>query len=345
MRNRLFVLVALAALLGFVAAVNSGIAWAQAEKGEQDAPRPDAKHPVAVELSTSPNDVDFVRLLAPLQVLHTQPPVNFGNSTLKNTFDYGLSGQVDALANGGDALFGSVQNNVVTLLVSFQGDPGGAPVWYETPQRPTGVQWTDADLDNAGVVLGDTMQLDGLEVWGPSDSDDANFYSMVGEPGGTSVYYYSYAGTSQPYINQTVIQAACVSLGYSGAPPDVDALMVWDRGVYPDYWDHVWNAGDEIIFSIRASGNWDGGEIVVLPFGGPAKFLGHAGRTWNTAYSVSDTFGVATEEVDAIEAYWPPPDQTIPTLTEWGLVILVALLISSAIFIMLRKRRNATMHA
>jgi hypothetical protein len=342
MRNIQLMLVALAALMVFVGAHSSDI-WAQAETGEQEAPRLDAKHPVAVEFSTSSNDVDCVHALDPLQVLHTQPPVNYGNGTVSNTFDYGLSGEVDALANVGDALFGSVINNVVTLLVSFEGDPGGNPVWYETPQGPVGVQWTNNNLDNAGVVLDGTLELDGLEVWGPPENDDANFYSMVGEPGGVSVY--SYTGTSQPYINQTVIQAACVSLGYNGSVDvDLDALMVWDYGSYPDRWDRVWADGDKIIFSIRdtqnGGGNWDGGEIVVLPFGGPAAFLNHAGRTWNTAYDVSGIFGVATEEVDAIEAYWPPPDQTIPSLSEWGLIVLVVLLTTCAVFIMCRRRKG-----
>ena len=38
------------------------------------------------------------------------------------------------------------------------------------------------------------------------------------------------------------------------------------------------------------------------------------------------------------------PDPAVPTLTQWGAIVLVALLISSAIFIMLRKRRRAVTH-
>ncbi len=37
------------------------------------------------------------------------------------------------------------------------------------------------------------------------------------------------------------------------------------------------------------------------------------------------------------------PDPTVPTLTQWGVIVLVALLISSAIFIMLRRRKATTL--
>jgi hypothetical protein len=47
--------------------------------------------------------------------------------------------------------------------------------------------------------------------------------------------------------------------------------------------------------------------------------------------------------IDILVFSIPSPD--VPTLTQWGVIVLVALLISSAIFIMLRKRRRATMHA
>jgi hypothetical protein len=104
----------------------------------------------------------------------------------------------------------------------------------------------------------------------------------------------------------------------------------------------IWDTDDIIIFSIRASGNWDGGEIVVLPFGGPASFLNHGGQIWNTAFDVATAFGVSTQEVDAIEALPIPPGG--PVLTEWGIMILVILLLISASFIMLKRKKTAVVY-
>jgi hypothetical protein len=348
MKQKRFVILTIVALMVFISAIYCSQVWAQVQKDAQEAPNPEAKHPVPVEFSTGPNDVDQAAALDPLQVLHTQPPVNGGSAIPKNTFDFGTTGEVDALANVGDALFGTLINNTVNLLVSFQGDPviqgkGTSAVWYETPQGQVGVQWTHAQLDASGTILTSSREVDALEVWGPPESDDANCYSLVGDPGGISVFYYAApSGPSYAYISQPTIQAACVALGYNNATTvDLDALMVLDWG---GFYDHTWNAGDVIIFSIKSTissgGNWDGGEIVVLPFSGAPYFLVHGGHTWNTNFQVATTFGVATEEVDAIEAYWPPPTQT-PTFTQWGLIILVALLVSSAIFILLKRRKAA----
>ena len=138
------------------------------------------------------------------------------------------------------------------------------------------------------------------------------------------------------YVAQSVIQNSVQYLDYVGPSVDLDALMVWDVDPLG-----TWSNGDAIIFSIRGAGNWDGGEIVVKEFSvAGARFLNHGDHLWNTAFDVQTAFGVDTEEVDAIEAY-PTWYQQTPTLTQWGLIILVALLIASGVFIMLRRRKAA----
>jgi hypothetical protein len=273
--------------------------------------------------------------LDPLQVVYTEPNDVIGAALPSNsTFDFGTSGEVDALANGGDIYLYEVKANTATLIISFQSDPASNAVWYETPPGAKGIKWTQLNLVNevAGHRIDD---LDALEVWGPVGSDDAGFYSLQGDPGGVSVLYFQNPG-SVTYISQSIIQAAVTSLGYSGPTVDLDALMVFEsQGVSGN---KIWDTGDIIIFSIRASGNWDGGEIVVFPFGGPASFLNHGGHLWNTAFNVGTAFGVSTEEVDAIEAI--PYKVDGPVLTEWGIMILVILLMLSALFILLKKRKS-----
>jgi hypothetical protein len=357
MKNKLLLIIA---LLGIAIAFNYVTVLAQ----QQEAPpatSDSAKWEIPVEFSNYSSDKAAqmgtggwgLDGLDAQQNIYTQPPDFAGGPYPVNTFDFdnvdNPSGdQVDALANGGDVLFSELIANRANLLVSFLGDPAtaavpGTPIsvymegWWAAPN--TSSKWKKTHLVNDTNTIND---LDALEVWGPLGSDDADFYSLIGEPGGISVFYYnSGTGVSTPYITQAAIVAAVTSLGGPSTNVDLDALMVYENGGISG--NHIWDTGDAIIFSIRASAPWDGGEIVVLPFGGPATFLNHGGHLWNTAFAVATTFGLspATEEVDAIEAYPRSPDSQTPTLTEWGLIILVALLIASTAFILLRRRKSA----
>jgi hypothetical protein len=158
-----------------------------------------------------------------------------------------------------------------------------------------------------------------MEVWGPFylfddpgyEPDDAEYYSLFGDPipdGGVPPVRYSVftiahpdtPHTQIPYVPHSDIVAAVTNpvltipeedcYAYDGDTLliDLDALMVFEEGGING--DHVWNAGDTIIFSIRKAGNWDGGEIVVLPFGGPPSYLFHGGHLWCTAFDVATAF-------------------------------------------------------
>jgi hypothetical protein len=165
-------------------------------------------------------------------------------------------------------------------------------------------------------------------------------FSLVGDPGGTSVW--SFLGGPPlpvPYISKTTIWNAVVALGFTGveAQVDLDALMVWD-----ELCDGGWGiaGGDTIVFSIAAAANWDGGELVVLDPAGLPSFLNHGGHLWNTAFPVAATFGVGTEEVDGIEAAFVdalPQEGEIPTVSEWGLIILALLLLTGGAILIVRR--------
>lgn len=106
-----------------------------------------------------------------------------GNSGSVNAFDYGASpgfnyprGEVDALANSGDALFKQVIRNEAALLFSTTGDSlGGIPkahVHYEDPVGGDGI-WAAIEAPPVGFGPGTgvnhhpVQDLDALEVWGP----------------------------------------------------------------------------------------------------------------------------------------------------------------------------------
>ena len=306
MKNKFLVTLAIIALVGFVLSLDNGSVSAQ----QQGPPEQfdSSKAAIPVEYSTDTlcailfGDVDFLGARSPQQVLFTVPPDPAGFPPPANTFNFGGEIDVDALANGRDAFEHDPKSKALPLPrdhiavymediahpAAFQG-----PLWSHNSPPPAQLDWN-------GNTLNDTLELDGLEVWGPLAADDADFYSLVGDPGAVCVF--SMAGG--PYIPQPVILAAVTALGYAGPPEiDLDALMVWDEAPVDE-----WGAGDEIIFSIREAGNWDGGEIVVLPWGAAPFFLHHDSHDWDTDFNVASAFRLVTPPV-LLEF---PVDTTIP---------------------------------
>jgi hypothetical protein len=363
MKNKLFLLLAIIAVMGIAVVLNYGKLWAQQEGPPE--PFDETKATTPVEFTTFP-DVKSGGGAPPPEGLFTVPPDAVGTPNPANAFTYPYgNNQVDALANKGDYLFWQLIRNRANLLVSFQGDPnylgppvigpvavfmednggGRLPKWNQKEPPPLKTQ--PYGLDKDALTLNPSHELDALEVWGPLDSDDADMYSLQGDPmipaaGDPERISVRKQWNGLWYIRHSTIQAAVTALGWTGDPDniDLDALMVWNVTDSEN-----WGTGDSIIFSIRATGNWDGGEIVVLRFGPPQTqhFLVHGGVTWNTALPIATLFNLspATEEVDAIEAYPGGPTGITPTLTEWGVIILVALLVASTAFILLRRRKSA----
>jgi hypothetical protein len=295
--------------------------------------------PVSVEYS---NDVDEGALPGggqgaadPGQVLLTEPPDDLANSLPVETTDFvpGIESgaepdaQVDALAQGFDFLYTEVQTGEADLVVSFDGDlvmVAGAfaevAAMLEANSGSTSVLYTQLDLD-ASDSVGVVEDVDGIELWGPVGSGDAFYYSLENDAlTGTSVWLDD-NGTLRTFITHGRIVSAVNALGFTGADVevDVDALMVRNVGAKEDP-----DVGDEILFSIHAAGNFDGGEIIQLPVVGTPSFLEHGGHTWDTAFSVIDAFGSDSEDIDAIEAF--PSAIPLPTLKRWPIGVLAMLL-------------------
>jgi hypothetical protein len=317
----------------------SGSTWAQQGEPTEKATtnfKPVEFSNLSDKQVTAPGTIDG---LDPEQVLFTVPKDLLGPPNPRNSFfDYGGTGEVDALANEHDYLFNYLIANRKALLVSFQGDPIPTAlatqysVFLETPGGAHMTLWSQQDFESPVVGLND---VDGLELYQTDDTDDANCYSLVGDAGsGTSVY----KANGVPFVPQSDIVAAVQALGFNGSASmvDLDALMVQEAWPPND----VWGPGDTILFSIKAAANWDGGELVVLPFNGKpgsASFLNHGGHLWNTGFAVATNFHVNTEEVDAIEVI---NEYMVPTLTNWGLLVLLALLILSGIIVIRQRRRG-----
>jgi hypothetical protein len=235
--------------------------------------------------------------------------------------------QVDGLAAGGDALFHALQGDQAALLFSvgelgYTGGPGDGRVFAEPVAAGGGagaafVWATVPQVDSLGVT-----DLDGLEVWGGDNVDDSDRYSLYRDPfvlfpaASRKVAIWSFfAGASSPHTFTSDLAAAMdMQYGGPGFGPlfgqlvelmDVDAIMV---------------LGDEVIFSIAPLHlsqidpllpDFDGGEIFTYVPGSPTAFLRHGGHDWDTLFDVRGTFGVLSENIDAIEAAAVPEPATV----------------------------------
>ncbi len=225
-----------------------------------------------------------------------------------DTFVYG-TGELDAIANVADAFIEDVIADRAALIVSlrttlFPGGPGidptvgGAPasLFYRnsSPFGSSAGVWVTAPVINP---VAPPANVCGVELWGPVG--DTTHWSELGD-GGVSVW--SAAG---PYLTTFEIETAI------GATEgiDVDAFMMLDHAFGTD----LFHVGDYALFSVRANGQFDGGEIWVLEraAGGvlTASFLVHGGVTWDTANDVGMRFGLPSfiQEIDAIEGIVPAP--------------------------------------
>ncbi len=230
-----------------------------------------------------------------------------GAGGAQNAFDYtGSNGvflatdQVDALANSQDAFYWDVANDTVPMLLSRANQPD---IEYQMAGTDsTGVWATPSQINS---VSSTPLDVDGLEVWNsdggtepPASTDDATMFSLVGDPGGWSVYRYnSVTQTAAGYITSGQIDNA-IALG---GMPDVDALVVWDSED-----NGIWDTGDSIIFSIQPAGIFAGGEVWLWQYGQFANFMTYGGERWYTAHTVGLDFGFGGENVDALEAVPEP---------------------------------------
>jgi hypothetical protein len=358
MRKVIVILFAVALLFAI-----SGGAWAEQQAGEKG-------YYHGVEYSDDPDDqaeasggahdgADPGQVIFTVVIDEAGAPLPMNSSIDYNYNDY----QVDALANHSDLYFWWMEGNRADLLVSFDCDPvaGDTAVWWESRDGERRWRmWQHYHLSNMGDKVGDPnlSDLDGLELYYSNNEameDDADMCSFVFDAlttqGGTAFSVWEYNNDNPTgWIPQADIVTAVRALGWIGtdANVDVDALMV----------DKPEQQGDEaatIIFSIKETGNWHGGELVVMPVSNPggAWFLNHGGHPWDNepANEPKVLFAVDDNEIDAIEALGPaekeppkPPEDwepcKLPALTNWGLLILLVLLILSGIYVIYQRRRG-----
>jgi hypothetical protein len=261
--------------------------------------------------------------------------------------------QVDALANREDLLFYPVIYDRVPLVFST-GLPGGPRtdydnyIFYERPNhkvllpfpyKEIGVWATPAQINQV-----EPNNVEGLELWAPVQDptvpledrvnsvllngpelpvDDANRYSLLGDPLGCSVF----KSNGDCLFLKADIAAAITplfpGLDITDAKIDLDGLMTWENDILFSL-KPIDGDNDAIITDNDPSKDLDGGEIFVWRATKPAKFLIHGGHVWDTVFNVNDTVEFwtglrpGTENIDALEAvavHTPEPSTFLSLLT------------------------------
>ena len=206
----------------------------------------------------------------------------FGNGWTKNGFEYPTSGQVDAMANRGDAFFDSVVNNKSSLLFSTTFDDR---IHFEHSNGSGGVAFQPDQIDKPLGIDPGVLDVDALELWGPVD---ANRFSIYGDQN-AAVYDYVTGNPPTPLYTQSDI-AQAIGIPLYTDLVNIDAMMM---------------SGNKIMFSIDPieQAGLDGGEIWVWDGNQtPASFLKHGGHTWDTKFPVQKTFNTSSENINALES-------------------------------------------
>lgn len=228
---------------------------------------------------------------APMQTLHwtggdpgvVDDGLNYGITALPGTRPPG--NEVDAMANRADHLFtgpDKVSDDKFHLLYNVGNE---SLVRWEAPKVMASDVW--AKPHTAPTPNGAVLGVDALEVWGGEHGGlDADRYSLLGDPGGVSVFKMD--GTT--FLTQAAIAGAIGLPTQYYSQLDVDALMVGDADRF-------------VLFSIAPIAAFDGGEIWVWDLAKPAAtFMTHGGHVWDTAFDVMGTYHLASEDVTVLEA-------------------------------------------
>ncbi len=366
--------------------VGSSVAFAQTDVTPQSELNPDPtfesallSDPTLVPGKEYSNDIDknAAGIFDSGQVVHWD-----GDGTVTSvwdSFDYkidpdiggegGSPFQVDALANIRDIYFLDLDGtrtsvykdgdlnpykDTVSLMVSFQDtavvDEYEKNIYASRSAFRDGSTslWAEWDT-NINATAGALDDVDGLEFYGPDQTDDANMYSREDDPipDGETVRFSVFRfkpdelnpqtetfGVSVPYLATEVLLNAVIDDDlnhpdwggeHNSADFDVDAMMIWDVAN-----DDVFNEGDMILFSVRPIVDlFDGGEIWLYKFdNAAATFLVHGEmgdggdpRIWNTAHEVSQHFfgdDSHSENINALEAV--PEPSTLALILVGGLI-------------------------
>jgi len=190
----------------------------------------------------------------------------FGDGSTNNGFEYPTSGQVDAMANRGDAFFNSVVNNKSSLLFSTTFDDR---IHFEHSNGSGGVAFQPDQIDKPLGI-------------------DPNRFSIYGDQN-AAVYDYVTGNPPTPLYTQSDI-AQAIGIPLYTDLVNIDAMMM---------------SGNKIMFSIDPieQADLDGGEIWVWDGSQtPASFLEHGGHTWDTKFPVQQTFDTSSENINALES-------------------------------------------
>ncbi len=282
---------------------HAATAQAYVSQGPFVTPAPGAAIPSRVQVPNKEYsnhfDENSIGVADPMQIIDWD-----GAGGVKDSSDFtplfAADHEIDGIANSQDALFNSVKANTSALLFSVENDGN---IYSESVNHAAGI-WANPGSINA---MHPPKDVDGLQVW----DGGSNRFSLMGDPSGVSVYNN---------LGGAMVTTADIA-GAIGQPNlastiDLDAFMFNKNSV----------GGFNLLFSIApVAGVFDGGEIWSWDGVNPAVFLKHGGHVWNTAHCVACDLGLASENINALEAVSAVPVPAAVWLFGSGLLALFGL--------------------
>ncbi|MDJ0736671.1 MAG: hypothetical protein QNJ47_21840 [Nostocaceae cyanobacterium] len=221
-----------------------------------------------------------------------------GTGATQDGVDYPTPGQVDAMANRGDAYFHQLVADTVAMVFSTTFDDD---IFYELPGVARGGVWANnnqIDAPGPGFDQG-VHDVDGLELWGPNNRSDASYYSVYGDVTFDPLTGQVVSGAVLDQSNNVIFTRQEIAKAVANVTQPSNSKLLNFINL-----DAMMVSGDRIVFSVDPIQNFlDGGEIFVYDKGtGSSSFLYHGGHLWDTSFNVMRTFGTSTENINALEA-------------------------------------------
>ncbi|MGD1910982.1 MAG: hypothetical protein ACFB2X_09050 [Rivularia sp. (in: cyanobacteria)] len=228
-----------------------------------------------------------------------------GTGATQDGFDFSTFGQVDAMANPGDAYFYSLISDKAAMVFSTTYDD---KIFFERPNVATGGIWANnnnIDAPGPGIDRG-VDDVDALELWGPDNISDAFYYSVYGDVTYDPLSGGIVSGAVLDRNNNVIFTREEIAKAVANVT-DLEAdLLLGNLNL-----DAMMVSGNRIVFSVdpiertdlNGTGFLDGGEIFVYDKNtGSSSYLKHGGHLWDTDFDVIGTFKTSTENINAIEA-------------------------------------------
>ena len=198
--------------------------------------------------------------------------------------------------------------------------------------------------DNA-YVTGYTLSTD-FPTENPYQTDQVSYDAFVTKlsSGGNSLVYSTYLGGNDYDFGYEIAvdaggNAYITGSTYSTDFPTLDPYQT-DQGDRDAFVTELSSGGNSLVYSTYLGGNDDDcGYGIAVDAGGNAYITGY---TESTDFPTLDPYQTDQGGIDAFITKLGSPSEPVPTLSEWGMILLALLLLTGGTIAVIRRRKTAT---